>query len=75
MILIYFVGAVLVVALIINLFKNDDEINKRTLKYLFPAFIVVSILFASLFILIVWIKIDTNFFIFRNFIDTAIKRF
>tara|TARA_B100000035_G_scaffold37815_1_gene28536 strand:- start:1215 stop:1376 length:162 start_codon:yes stop_codon:yes gene_type:complete len=49
MILIYFVGAVLVVALLINLFKNDDELNIRTLKYLLPAFMVVSALFVALF--------------------------
>jgi len=49
MVLIYFAGAVLVVALLINLFKNDDELNKRTLKYLLPAFIVVSVLFFALF--------------------------
>jgi|TARA_B100002019_G_scaffold126643_1_gene109074 flagellar biosynthesis protein FliQ len=49
MILIYFVGAVLVVALLINLFKNDDEINKRTLKYFLPAFLVVSFIFLFLY--------------------------
>jgi hypothetical protein len=34
---------------LINLFKNDDELNIRTLKYLFPAFMVVSALFVALF--------------------------
>tara|TARA_B100001115_G_C15709871_1_gene344714 strand:- start:272 stop:433 length:162 start_codon:yes stop_codon:yes gene_type:complete len=48
MILIYFVGAILVVALMINLFKNDDELNIRSLKYFLPAFVIVSCLFLFL---------------------------
>jgi hypothetical protein len=51
MILIYLTGAVLVVALLINLFKNDDELNLRTLKYFSPAFLIVAILFLLIYFL------------------------
>jgi len=51
MFLLYFVLAIIVVALMINLFKNDDELNLRTLKYFSPAFLIVAILFLLIYFL------------------------
>jgi len=51
MFLLYFVLAIIVVALMINLFKNDDELNLRTLKYFLPAFLIVAILFLLIYFL------------------------
>tara|TARA_B100000212_G_scaffold148021_1_gene111184 strand:+ start:132 stop:287 length:156 start_codon:yes stop_codon:yes gene_type:complete len=51
MFLLYFVLAIIVVALLINLFKNDDELNLRTLKYFSPAFLIVAILFLLIYFL------------------------
>ena len=46
--LVFFAVATILVALFINLFKNDDELNFRTLKYLFPASLI-----SALFLIIV----------------------
>ena len=43
-ILVYFVGGTIIIALFINLFKNDDELNFKTLKYLFPASLISALL-------------------------------
>ena len=42
--LVYFVGGTILIALFINLFKNDDELNFKTLKYLFPASLISALL-------------------------------
>ena len=46
--LVYFVVGTILVALFINLFKNDDELNFRTLKYLLPASLI-----SALFLIII----------------------
>ena len=47
--LVYFVGGTILIALFINLFKNDDELNFKTLKYLFPASLI-SVLLLIIFL-------------------------
>jgi|TARA_X000000950_G_scaffold187505_1_gene226826 amino acid transporter len=42
--LVYFVGGTILIALFINLFKNDDELNFKTLKYLLPASLISALL-------------------------------
>jgi len=48
--LIYFVVGTILAALLINLFKNDDELNFKTLKYLLPASLISAIFLIVIFI-------------------------
>lgn len=48
--LIYFLGGTILIALFINLFKNDDELNFKTLKYLFPASLISALFLIVIFI-------------------------
>tara|TARA_B100001093_G_scaffold421600_1_gene413941 strand:+ start:3331 stop:3489 length:159 start_codon:yes stop_codon:yes gene_type:complete len=48
--LIYFVSGTILIALFINLIKNDDELNFKTLKYLF-----LGSLISALFLIVILI--------------------